>query len=211
MTWPRALLMLLVAVLSAGCRQSGDKLDEALLHQRGALTIRLVRYYERLSWHYDGEVFQVHCSSPATAGVPAQPMQPAGWVTIGSGPAIGSKSAEELARRDRHRYLVFDEQTAAWWPNVAFHVSYDGCATSLRWSPTSLPESMIDVRPKPPHCGPGGADCRHYDFMAERAPRYESVAVRGDAVSFVVRTPALRAGSLRVTSADRGATWHVAP
>lgn len=204
------LVCILALVLSAACRESGEKLDEAVLHQEGELTLKLVRYYEKLSWHYDGEVFRVHCSSPATQLVPAQTMQPAGWVTIGSGGAIGSKSAAELVQRERHRYAVFDEQTLAWWPNLALNVSFDGCANSVSWSPTSLPESLIDVRPKPPHCE-AGADCRHYDFMGERAPRYESIVVDGDAISFVVRTAGLEAGSMQVTSADRGATWHVAP
>lgn len=47
--------------------------------------------------------------------------------------------------------------------------------------------------------------------MGERAPRYESVVVDGDTISFVVRTAGIKAGSMQVTSADRGATWHVTP
>lgn len=197
-------------LVSAGCRQSGQKLDAAILHQQGELKLELVRYYERVPLSYEGEVFRVHCSSPATRSLPAQPMQPAGSVTIGNGTAIGSTSAEELARRERPRYVVFDERTLAWWSNIALNVSFDGCMASRRWSPVTLPESLIDVRPKPAHCAEG-ADCRHYDFMGERAPQYESISVTGDTISFLVRTPAIKTGALRVTSTDRGATWSVAP
>ncbi|HYK05318.1 MAG TPA: hypothetical protein VE974_26445 [Thermoanaerobaculia bacterium] len=197
---------LVLLLMSVGCRKSGQKIDAAILHQQGGLTLQLVRYYEKVGVNYEGEVFRVHCSSPSTRSVPAQPMQPAGWVTIGNGPAIGSTSAEELARRERPRYVVFDEQTLAWWSNLALNVSFDGCMGSRKWSPVNLPQSLIDVRPKPAHCAEG-ADCRHYDFMGERAPQYESISVTGDTVSFIVRTPAIKSGSLRVTSTDRGATW----
>jgi hypothetical protein len=200
----------LLLIVSVRCRQPGQKIDAAVLHQHGALTVELVRYYEKVPLSYEGEVFRVHCSSPSTRGVAAQPMQPAGSVTIGNGAAIGAKSAEELARRERPRYVVFDEQRVAWWSNIALNVSFDGCMGSRRWSPVTLPESLINVAPKPAHCAEG-ADCRHYDFMGERAPRYEAISVHGDVVSFVVRTPAIKGGALRVTSKDRGATWAVAP
>jgi hypothetical protein len=197
-------------LVSAGCRQPGQRIDAAVLHQQGALTLQLVRYYDKVGVSYEGEVFRVHCSSPSTRSIAAARMQPAGSVTIGNGSAIGSQSAEELARRERPRYVVFDEQTLAWWSNLALHVSFDGCLGNRKWSPVALPESMIDLRPKPAHCAQG-ADCRHYDFMGERAPQYESISVRGDTISFVVRTSAIKGGSLRVTSTDRGATWRVAP
>ena len=73
---------------------------------------------------------------------------------------------------------------------------------------------MIDPVEKPEWCAPAGtADCRNYDFMGERHPRFEEIEVRPSGqVTFVARTPALRpTGALRVESRDSGRTWTVTP
>jgi hypothetical protein len=65
---------------------------------------------------------------------------------------------------------------------------------------------------KPEYCAPAGtADCRNYDFLGDRTPRFEQIEVLpGGRVTFVARSAAFRpTGAIRVESADSGRTWSV--
>lgn len=212
----RALPAIAAAVAAASlcaCGPSTRRLDEAAMYQGPQLRLKLVRYYENLPFHYTGEVFRVMCASERTAGTPAQPMQDAGWVTLGNGGAIGSNSAAELAARERRNYVVIDERILV-WTGMVLSVSFDACGSFRRWEPTSLPAESVVPAEKPDYCAPQGkADCRHYDFLGERMPKYEDI--RADAagnVSFLVRSEAFRSGrAIRVRSSDYGRTWRVEP
>lgn len=131
----------------------------------------------------------------------------------GNGGAIGSKSAVELAERERHNYLVVDDQTLVWIGN-GVNVSFNACGSFRGWYPTSLPEHLIEPVSKPDYCKPqGSADCRHYDFLGEGEPRFQEIHVtsRGS-ISFIVRSKAIRdLKSVRVQSSDFGKTWQTAP
>ncbi|MBT8372390.1 MAG: hypothetical protein HKO68_00255 [Desulfobacterales bacterium] len=199
-------------VFLLACGLSTRKIDEAMIYDGPQFRIKLVRYFENFPLHYTGEVFRVQCASPQTRNSPSHRTQDAGWVTLGNGGAIGSKSAAELAERERRNYLVVDDQTLVWIGN-GVNVSFDACGSFLGWYPTSLPEELIDPAEKPDYCQPkGNADCRHYDFMGEREPHFEKIQVKSRGhISFIVRSKAIRKGqSVRVQSSDFGKTWQTA-
>lgn len=200
----------LLATLLASCGGGTRKLDEAVFYDGPQFKLKLVRYYENLPLHYVGEVYRVHCGSAATANSPAHKTQDSGWVTIGNGGAIGSRSAAELVPKLRDAYRVIDERTLVWTGN-GLEVSYDACGQFRSWYPTSLPADMIDQVEKPEWCAPAGtADCRHYDFMGERTPKFEQIEVHPDGrVSFVARSAAFRPGAVRMESGDSGRSWKV--
>jgi len=203
----------LITILLGACGGGTRKLDEAVFYQGPQFTLKLTRYYENIPLHYTGEVYRVHCGSAATASSPAHKTQDSGWVSIGNGGAIGSKSAAELVDRVRTFYHVIDDRTVVWLGN-GLEVSFDACGQFRGWYPSQLPAEMIDPVEKPEWCAPAGtADCRNYDFMGERHPRFEEIEVRpGGQVTFVARSAALRpTGALRVESRDSGRTWAVAP
>ena len=203
-------LTLLLALVTS-CGGGTRKLDEAVFYDGPQFKLKLTRYYENLPLHYVGEVYRVQCGSPATARSPAQKTQDSGWVTLGNGGAIGSKSAAELVGLVRDSYRVIDDGTLVWTGN-GFQVSFDACGHFQSWFPSRLPADMIDPVEKPEWCAPAGtADCRNYDFFGDRHPKFEQMEVKPDGrVSFVVRTPALRPnGVLRVQSTDSGRTWEV--
>ena len=200
---------LLVIVLLFACSPSTRKLDEAMIYEGAYLRLKLVRYFENLPLHYTGEVFRVQYSSAQTGNFPAHKTQDAGWSSLGNGGAIGSKSAAELAERERRNYSVIDDRIVVWIGN-GVNVSFDACGTFRGWYPTSLPQDVIVPTDKPDHCKPrGNADCRHYDFLGEREPRFEDVRVSPNGqISFVVSSKALRHGkAVRVESVDFGKTW----
>jgi hypothetical protein len=210
---PAVVLALAAAAAVSGCRPGTRKLDETLFHDGPQFKLKLARYYENLPFHYTGEVFRVHCASDRTAGSPAQKTQEAGWVTLGNGGAIGSKSAAQLVERERANYLIIGPRTLAWL-GTAMNVSYDACGAFRSWHPTALPAEMIDPVPKPDYCAPkGSADCRHYDFLGDRAPVFDDVTVSGDGrISFVARSTSIKpTGAARVESADSGRTWVATP
>ncbi|MCI0533830.1 MAG: hypothetical protein L0Z50_01240 [Verrucomicrobiales bacterium] len=75
-------------------------------------------------------------------------------------------------------------------------------------------EDLIVPAEKPDYCRPrGNVDCRRYDFLGEREPRFEELQVTfHGSISFIVRSKAIRNGkSIRVQSPDFGKTWHTAP
>ena len=198
----------LLVTLFTSCAGGTRKLDEAVFYDGPQFKLKLVRYYENLPLHYTGEVYRVMCGSAATAQSPAHKTQDAGWVAIGNGGAIGSKSAAELVARVRDAYRVIDERTLVWTGN-GLQISYDACGQFRSWYPTSLPRDMIDTLAKPEWCAPKGTgDCRHYDFMGDRTPRFDSIEVRRDGrVGFTARSAAFKAGAVRVESSDSGRTW----
>jgi hypothetical protein len=206
-------LLLLLVSLVAACSGGARKLDEAVFYDGPAFRLKLVRYYENLPFHYTGEVYRVHCGSAQTAQSPAHTMQDAGWVTIGNGGAIGSKSAAELVERVRDSYRVIDQRTLVWTGN-GVEISFDACGQFRSWYPTTLAAELIDPVEKPSYCAPAGtADCRNHDFLGDRMPRFEKIEVRPDGrVRFVARSAAFRpSGAVRVESADSGRTWAVTP
>jgi hypothetical protein len=208
---PRRLL--LTATLLAACAGGTRKLDEVVFYQGPHFKLKLVRYYENLPLHYVGEVYRVQCASARTAHSPAHATQDSGWVTIGNGGAIGSTSAAELVEQVRPNYTVVDHSTLVWTGN-GLEVSFDACGTFLSWYPTTLPAKMIDPVRKPEYCAPAGtADCRHYDFLGDRAPRFDSIEVRpAGRIGFVARSPSiLPRGAVRIESSDSGRTWAVTP
>jgi hypothetical protein len=207
------VLALLAGLALTACGSRTRKLDEVVFHDGPQFKLKLVRYHENLPMHYVGAVFRVLCTSDRTADSPAHKTQDAGWVTLGNGGAIGSKSAAQLVERERVNYRIVDEGTLAWLGN-GVNVSYDACGAFRGWYPTALPAEMIDPVEKPDYCAPkGGADCRHYDFLGDRAPVFEALDVRPDGrIAFVARSKSIRpAGAVRVESPDSGRTWSVAP
>lgn len=196
-------------MLLFACSPSTRKLDEAPIYDGPLFRLKLVRYFENLPLHYTGEVFRVQCASAQTQNSPAHKTQDAGWVSLGNGGAIGSKSAAELAERERSHYLVINDHTLVWIGN-GVNVSFNACGSFRGWYPTALPENLIVPAEKPSYCKPkGNVDCRHFDFQGEREPRFEEIQASADGrISFVMRSRALRdSKSVRVQSEDFGKTW----
>ena len=203
----------LVSITVLACTPTTRRLDEASIYQGSQFRLNLVRYFEDYPLHYTGEVFTVQCSSARTANSPATKTQDAGWVSVGNGGAIGSKSATELVERERHKYMVIDDQTLVWAGN-GLNVSFDACGQFRGWYPTSLPNELIDAMEKPEWCAPKGtADCRHYDFLGDREPRFDEIQVtRAGSISFVARSKAFRnQQAMSVQSEDFGRTWKATP
>ena len=69
------------------------------MHESPDLRLKVVRYHENRPLHFVGEVFRVQCASRNTANSPGHDTQDPGWVALGRGAAIGSKSAAERASR----------------------------------------------------------------------------------------------------------------
>lgn len=210
LTWCAAATALL---LIASCAPSSRKLDEVVFHDGPAFRLKVVRYHENYPLHYVGEVFRVQCASATTVGSPAHATQDSGWVTLGGGGAIGSRSAAELVARERPNYRALDDTTLV-WTGVGLSVSRDACGSFRSWSPTAIPRAQVDTLPKPEHCAPvGRGDCRGYDFRGPgRAPQYADVRLTMDGgIAFTVRSTAIRGeGALRVASRDGGRTWSIA-
>jgi hypothetical protein len=210
---PRLASVALALAFLCACSPSTRKLDEAVMYEGPQFRLKLVRYFEDLPLHYTGEVFRVHCSSPKTMNSPAHKTQDAGWVSLGNGSAIGSKSAAELAERERRNYLVVDDHILVWIGN-GVNVTFDACGSFRSWYPTSLPEDLIVPAEKPDYCKPrGNVDCRHYDFLGDREARFEELRVTSQgSISFIVRSKAIRNGaSIPVQSPDFGKTWQTTP
>jgi hypothetical protein len=206
----RPLYTLSLVAFLTSCGGGTRKLDEVVFYDGPQFKLKLARYYENIPLHYTGEVYRVHCGSAATAQSPAHKTQDAGWVTLGNGGAIGTKSAAEIVDKIRDAYRVIDDRTLVWTGN-GLEISYDACGQFRRWYPTTLPPAMIDSAERPEWCAPKGtADCRNFDFMGERAPRFEQIQVLPNGrVAFVVRSLGFRTRTLTVESADSGRNWTV--
>lgn len=204
-----AAILMACATWLAACAAGTRKLDEAVIYDGPVFKLKVVRYYENLPLSYTGEVFSVQCSSAYTAQSPGHKTQDPGWVALGSGGAIGSKNAVELVARERGHYVVLHDSTLAWTGN-GFNITFDACGRFRSWYPTSLPDNLIDHVEKPSYCAPQGtADCRHYDFLGDRAPQFSDIAATSEgAISFTVRSKAIRGNyAIRVTSDDWGKAW----
>lgn len=208
-----AAIAALAATVFWGCQAGAEKLDEAVFYNGPKFRLKLVRYYENYPLHYTGEVFRMQCSSARTTGSPGHKTQEAGWVTLGSGGAIGSESAMKLLERERANYILINENTLA-WTGTGLSVSFDACGSFHSWYPTMLPIEVVEPAVKPDYCAPKGTvDCRHYDFLGDRAPRFSDLRTTPlGGVSFAVRSTAFKNGRVfQVTSSDFGRTWSVAP
>ena len=206
---PAVAYLLLAAVILGSCGKSIRKLDETTFYVGPQFKLMLVRYYESIPLSYNGELYSVECASPATANSHGGEMLDAGWVGAGIGPAKGSKDAADVLKRERGNYVVVDDRTLVWL-GTGFNVSFDACAHFHSWYPTSLPDDRVNPVEKPENCAPRGtADCRHYDFLGDRAPQFEEIQVNPSGhVSFVVRSKAIKnAGTARIRSTDGGRTW----
>lgn len=205
--------LLTIGVL-AGCLPGETRLDEHVFHDEPGLRLKLVRYYEQLPFHYDGEVYAVMCQSAATRDFPAHETQDAGWRKIANGGAIGTNSAEAALTEIEGRYRILPGPTLVWLGTV-LRVSFDGCGRMAMWDPTSLPADRIDPAPKPDFCAPrGGGDCRYMDFDGDRAPVYQDLTVDAERrwIGFRVSSTAFRpTAELAVTSGDGGLSWQVDP
>lgn len=203
-----AIWTLLFCLASCDMSPGVRRLDEAVMYDGPNFRLKLVRYYENLPLHYSGEIFSVQCSSAGTATSPGHSRQDPGWLVLGSGGAIGSKSAAELVERERANYRVMDDRTLV-WTSRGLHVSFDACGTFRHWDPVSLPADLIADFDKPDYCAPKGTvDCSNLVFEGERAPIYEDVGTTPDGmISFLVKSKAFKGGAFRVQSTDQGRTW----
>jgi hypothetical protein len=205
--------IVLVGLVATGCLPGAKRLDEAVFHDEPGLTLKVVRWYENLPFHYTGEVYVVECRSEATRDFPAAGKQDAGWRMLGNGGAIGTRSAADLLPEVREQYRVLPGPTLLALGTV-FRVSFDGCGELAKWDPTSLPAESIHPAPKPDFCAPkGSGDCRYMDFQGDHAPAYGNIEVDHERglVAFTVHSAGLRPPTLRVRSTDRGRSWTVEP
>jgi hypothetical protein len=203
---------LLASAGLAGCYDT-RRLDEAVFYEGPAFSLKVVRFYRNLFMSYNGETFSVQCSSEGTRNYGAGKYTEAGWYELGSGGAIGTKSAEDVVEQIREQYIIVDDEILA-IPGIGFRVSFHGCTRFKTWNPIDLPPEMIDPVEKPEYCAPtGGGDCRHYDYLDDRAPVYEDISIGADGrISFTVRTKTFKdVAGLRVSSEDAGETWRVDP
>lgn len=205
----QGMSLIVFLLCSVSCSGNISRLDEEVFYKGPALSLKLVRYYENLPFHYTGEIFVVSCSSPATATVTAHKTQDRGWVQVGRGGAIGSKTAHDLVERERSHYQVLNDHILVVVGTV-LQVSFDACGTFSLWDPTTVPAEMIVPVEKPDFCKPKGlGDCRYYDFEGERAPQYEDITSDGaGALVFVVQAKAFKDNlRLKITTQDFGRTW----
>ncbi|MBS3964114.1 MAG: hypothetical protein KGZ80_06410 [Methylomonas sp.] len=194
--------------LVTACDVSKERLDEAVFYDGPRFRLKLVRYYENYPLHFSGEVFRIQCTSDRT-GNAGTAMQDPGWVMVGQGAAIGSKSAQEVVERERRNYHVLGDEILAWTGN-GLNVSFDACGQFRFWYPANLPADLIVPADKPDICAPKGkVDCRNYDFQGDRAPKFEAIwADAQGTVSFLVRSNAFRDNqAVRLRSNDYGKTW----
>ena len=208
---PSIVVVLVAWIFLSSCGPSASKLDEAIFYKGSNFQLKLVRYDASLPLHYIGEVFRVLCSSANTKNSPGHKTQDAGWVTLGNGGAIGSKSADELVEGEQHNYIVIDENTLV-WTGIGLHISFDACGKFQGWYPASLSDELFTQVEKPSHCKPNGeAGCRHYNFMGDRVPHFKNIQVKtGGQVAFKVRSKAFNnEKGLHVESTDFGSTWIV--
>lgn len=205
------VLFLVVVMLTAGCG-GPRRLDELVVYDTETFTLKVVRYYESLFLHYDGEIFVVMCRDPSTAAMPAMATQDAGWRMLGRGPALGTTSAADLLPAIRERYLVRPAGGLV-VRGVVLRASRSGCGPFIIWDPTRQADLEIDPVPKPDFCAPvGTGDCRYHDFFDERRPAYEDVEIDDDRIRFIVTSPAfVPSRTLEVTSTDGGRSWQWAP
>ena len=89
------------------------KLDEAVFYEGPVFTLKVVRFYQNLFLSYNGETFSVQCSSEHTAGYGGSKFTERGWYELGSGGAIGTKTADDVIKQVKAQYLIVDDSTLA--------------------------------------------------------------------------------------------------
>lgn len=201
--------IVILLLCSVACGGNVSRLDEEIFYKGPALSLKLVRYYENLPFHYTGEIFVVSCSSPSTVTVPAHKTQDRGWVQVGRGGAIGSKAAHDLVERERSHFQVLNDHILVVTGTV-LRVSFDACGSFAQWDPTTVPTDIIVPVEKPDFCKPkGSGDCRYYDFEGERVPQYEDITSEGaGALVFTVQAKAFKDNlRLKIATHDFGKTW----
>jgi hypothetical protein len=199
----------MACVFLSGCGGI-EKLDEKVFYEGPHFKLKLARYYESLPFHFNGEVFSVQCQSSATSSYKAKKRQESGWRRIATGPAIGTKNAQEVINLVSDDYLIISDQIFV-KKGGGVTVSFDACGTITGWYPTLLPLQLIDQIEKPDWCAPkGGGDCRHYDFEGDRQVRIEDIKTDSlGNISFQARSKAFKNGAIfRITSSDYGRTWE---
>ena len=205
------ICIITLCVLLVACGEPNQRLDEYVFYDGPQFRLKVVRYYRNIPFNQLGEHAVVMCQSENTTKFPAYEQQDAGWRTLGAGSGQGSEDAREAALRVKDDYEVFDDHTLIAKTTV-FNISFDACGHFINWEPGRLPQAMINQVEKPDSCAPNGpADCRHYDFAADRAPQYEqiSIATKGQ-VGFTARSKTFKdVESLRVQTRNNGAVWHV--
>ena len=204
----KLLLFTLMFGLLTAC-DDGRKLDEFVFYKGPNFSLKVVRYYRNLFLSYNGEVFSVQCGSKHTRKYKKKITQDEGWRQIGSGGAIGSKSAQDVFNNIGNEYTIIDDKTILVTIS-GVKVSFDACRSFQAWYPTQLPSELVNPVEKPSHCD-GTADCRHYDFLGDRAPIYEDIEVdTNGTISFFTSSKSYKdVKRLRVTSTDFGKTWSI--
>ena len=137
-----SITTLIFAGLASCSDPSARKLDEVVFYDGPHFKLKLVRYYENLPFSFVGEVFRVQALSAFTADIPGHRTQDPGWKTLGMGGATGSNNAQEILDRERHKYLIINDETLVWVDN-GFNISFDSLRSSRSWSPTSLSDEFI--------------------------------------------------------------------
>lgn len=205
-----ACILSLCALLVA-CGNPNQRLDEFVFYDGPQFRLKVVRFYRNIPFNQLGEQAVVMCQSDNTMESSGLDEQDAGWRMLGAGGEQDSNSARDVALRVQGDYQVLDDDTLVAITN-AFNISFDACGHFINWDPSRLPNDMIAPLEKPDSCAPGGpADCSHYDFEGDRAPRYEQIYVPGKGrVSFTARSQAFRGAEwLRIETRNNGAVWHV--
>jgi hypothetical protein len=206
--WPelRSAVCLLVLVgLVTAC--SPRKLDEVTFYEGPEFKLKLVRYYEFLLLHFEGEVFSVQCHSENTAHMPKNNRQDAGWRTVSNGAALESSSAEQVLDEHRHEYVVLNDRSFVKVGNGII-ASFDACQTYRYWQPDSIPsEFVMEVESDCSTADP----CNVRTFVGEAAVKISEIEQTANAVTFKVQSSALKEGALLVTSDDLGRSWHYKP
>jgi len=205
------ICIITLCILLVACGNPNQRLDEYVFYDGPQFRLKVVRYYRNIPFNQLGEHAVVMCQSENTTKFPAYEQQDAGWRTLGAGGGQGSEDAREAAFMVKDDYEVFDDHTLIAKTTV-FNISFDACGHFINWDPGRLPQAMINPVEKPDSCAPNGpADCRHYDFAADRAPQYEqiSIAAKGR-VGFTARSKTFKdVESLRVQTRNNGDVWHV--
>jgi len=205
------------AALVAACACTGPSykaLDSAVFYEGPKYRLKAVRYHENLPLHYVGEAFIIGCVSEGTRDAVAGGggFRVLGMRMLLAGGAIGTKSVQDVVARERHRIETVSDDVLV-VRGLALTISTDACASFVTWNPALLPEKLIDPVEKPDYCAPKGTgDCRDRDFEGDRAPVYDALEIRPDRISFRMRSAALRAEALHVTSApvwdkELGGAW----
>ena len=191
-----SITTLIFAGLASCSDPSARKLDEVVFYDGPHFKLKLVRYYENLPFSFVGEVFRVQALSAFTAHIPGHRTQDPGWKTLGMGGATGSNNAQEILDRERHKYLIINDETLVWVDN-GFNISFESLRSSRSWSPTSLSDEFITRAGK--------------SLNANQTFRFENIEVsQKGLISFTVHSKEFKnQDALKIRSADFGKTWSV--